>query len=123
MYSEFMEDMPIIINNDSDEDYIDDYIRDDSIEVEKDLEDKDIKENEKLNKKIEILEAKVRFLESLNDCLENYLLDSVPKYKIKNELYKANKENEPYEKYKKESRMYWINQGKISLAKKLLEDK
>lgn len=123
MYSEFMEDMPIIINNDSDEDYIDDYIRDDSIEVEKDLEDKDIKENEKLNKKIEILEAKVRFLESLNDCLENYLLDSVPKYKIKNELYKANKENEPYEKYNKESRAYWINQGKINLAKKILEEK
>lgn len=123
MYSEFMEDMPIIINNDCDEDFIDDYIRDDSIEVEKDLENKNIKKNEKLNKKIEILEAKVKFLESLDDCLENYLLDSVPKYKIKNELYKANKENEPYEKYNKESRAYWINQGKISLAKKLLEDK
>ena len=36
---------------------------------------------------------------------------------------KAEKENEPYEEYNKESRAYWINQGIISLAKKLLEDK
>lgn len=47
----------------------------------------------------------------------------IAKQKIKEELEEAEKENEPYEKYNKESRAYWINQGKISLAKKLLEDK
>lgn len=47
----------------------------------------------------------------------------IPKQKVKEELERAEKENEPYEKYNKESRAYWINQGKISLAKKLLEDK
>lgn len=36
---------------------------------------------------------------------------------------RAEKENEPYEEYNKESRAYWINQGRISLEKKLLEDK
>ena len=50
---------------------------------------------------------------------ENY----IPKQKVKEELEKAKKENEPYEIHNKESRMFWINQGKIRLAKKLLEDK
>lgn len=43
--------------------------------------------------------------------------------KVKEELERAEKENKPYEEYEIESRMYWINQGKISLAKKLLENK
>lgn len=47
----------------------------------------------------------------------------IPKQKVKEELEKAEKENEPYEQHNKESRMYWINEGKMSLAKKLLEDK
>lgn len=47
----------------------------------------------------------------------------IAKQKVKEGLEEAEKENEPYEKYNKESRAYWINQGKISLAKKLLEDK
>ena len=47
----------------------------------------------------------------------------IAKQKVKEELEKAKKENEPYEIHNKESRMFWINQGKIRLAKKLLEDK
>ena len=44
-------------------------------------------------------------------------------FELKEELEEAEKENEPYEQHNKESRIYWINKGKISLAKKLLEDK
>lgn len=44
------------------------------------------------------------------------------KQKILTELEKAKKENEAYEQHNKESRMYWINKGKISLAKKISED-
>ena len=47
----------------------------------------------------------------------------ISKQKVKEELEEAEKENEPYEQHNKESRIYWINKGKISLAKKLLEDK
>ena len=47
----------------------------------------------------------------------------VSKQKVKEELEEAEKENEPYEQHNKESRIYWINKGKISLAKKILEDK
>ena len=47
----------------------------------------------------------------------------IAKQKVKEELEEAEKENEPYEQHNKESRIYWINKGKISLAKKLLEDK
>lgn len=47
----------------------------------------------------------------------------ITKQKVKEELERAEKENEPYEEYNKESRAYWINQGRISLAKKLLEEK
>lgn len=54
--------------------------------------------------------------------IEEALKDYIPKQKVKEELEKAEKENEPYEQYDKESRMYWINEGKISLAKELLED-
>lgn len=55
--------------------------------------------------------------------IEEALKDYIPKQKVKEELEKAEKENEPYEQHNKESRMYWINEGKINLAKKLLEDK
>lgn len=55
--------------------------------------------------------------------IEEALKDYIPKQKVKEELEKAEKENEPYEQHNKESRMYWINEGKMSLAKKLLEDK
>lgn len=55
--------------------------------------------------------------------IEEALKDYIAKQKVKEKLEKAEKENEPYEQYDKESRMYWINEGKISLAKELLEDK
>ena len=44
----------------------------------------------------------------------------VSKQKVKEELEEAEKENEPYEQHNKESRIYWINKGKISLAKKII---
>lgn len=61
--------------------------------------------------------------ETKNTELKNEKKYNSLKEKIKEELERAKKENEPYEEYEIESRMYWINQGKISLAKKLLEDK
>lgn len=76
--------------------------------------------------RIKELEAKLEFyqwgdLDNLK--FEEYMKEFIPKQKVKEELEEAEKENEPYEKYNKESRAYWINQGKISLAKTLLEDK
>ena len=55
---------------------------------------------------------------SIDIVLEN----SISKGLLKEELERAEKENKPYGEYEIESRMYWINQGKISLAKKLLEE-
>lgn len=62
-------------------------------------------------------------VEHLKKYIEYLKENSIPKQKVKEELEKAKKENEPYEIHNKESRMFWINQGKIRLAKKLLEDK
>lgn len=78
--------------------------------VEREVDKKKIAELEKENHKI---------LENGLDVIR----DMIPKQKAKEELEKAKKENEPYEIHNKESRMFWINQGKIRLAKKLLEDK
>lgn len=62
-------------------------------------------------------------VEHLKKYIEYLKENSILKQKVKEELEKAKKENEPYEIHNKESRMFWINQGKIRLAKKLLEDK
>lgn len=81
-------------------------------------------EREEDKKKIanlkEIDETNRKVIAEQCDYLQNR---SIPKQKVKEELEKAEKENEPYEQNNKESRMYWINEGKMSLAKKLLEDK
>ena len=61
--------------------------------------------------------------EAFETIVRYFKENSIPKQKVKEELEKAKKENEPYEIHNKESRMFWINQGKIRLAKKLLEDK
>ena len=76
--------------------------------------------------RIKELESKLEFyqwgdLDNLK--FEEYMKEFIPKQKVKEELEIAEKENEPYEEYNKESRAYWINQGIISLVKKLLEDK
>ena len=72
-------------------------------------------------KKIKELEAK---LEEANRQLDLDYVDKnyVPVKKVKDELKRAEKENEPCEKYEKESRMYWINQGVISLCRRLLKE-
>lgn len=81
-------------------------------------------EREEDKKKIadlkEIDEANRKVIVEQCDYIQN---KSIPKQKVKEELKRAEKENEPYEEYNKESRAYWINQGRISLAKKLLEEK
>ena len=69
-------------------------------------------------KLLDLINENRRCIKQLHN-LKSYYID---KYKIKEELERAKKENEPYEEYEIESRMYWINQGKISLAKKLLEE-
>ena len=80
-------------------------------------------EREEDKKKIEELEKEIKknkmYLIMASEVIDN----SVLKPKVKDELEKAKSENEPYEQHNKESRMYWINEGKMSLAKKLLEDK
>lgn len=76
--------------------------------------------------RIKELEEENRIFKNSNVLVNRYFRlkdNSIPKQKIKEELEKAEKENEPYEQHNKESRMFWINQGKIRLAKKLLEDK
>ena len=64
-----------------------------------------------------------REVEHLKKYIEYLKENSIPKQKVKEKLERGEKENEPYKQHNKESRMYWINQGKISLAKKLLEGK
>ena len=82
-----------------------------------------LEEREEDKKKIEELEKEIKknkmYLIMASEVIDN----SVLKPKVKDELEKAKSENEPYELHNKESRMYWLNQGKISLAKKILEDK
>lgn len=80
-------------------------------------------EREEDKKKIEELEEKNKEILNSKIGIDLSYDDYIPKQKVKEELEKAEKENEPYEQHNKESRMYWINRGKISLAKKLLEDK
>ena len=78
--------------------------------------------NEK-DKRIKELEDRCKEHQVLLISANNDLENSIPKQKVKEELERAEKENKPYEEYEIESRMFWINQGKIRLAKKLLEDK
>ena len=82
-----------------------------------------LEEREEDKKKIEELEKEIKknkmYLIMASEVIDN----SVLKPKVKDELEKAKSENEPYELHNKESRMYWLNQGTISLAKKILEDK
>lgn len=89
MYSEFMKDMPIIIDNNSNEDYIDDFIREDSIETEISFEDKYI------NKLKEIYENYKDDNEALHifsdDCLLDFLEESG--YENIAKFYKRNKES------------------------------
>lgn len=80
-------------------------------------------EREEDKKRIKELEDRCKEHQVLLISANNDLENSIPKQKVKEELERAEKENKPYEEYEIESRMYWINQGKISLAKKLLEDK
>lgn len=40
----------------------------------------------KLRQKIKILECKNKYLESLSDCQHNYLINSIPKQKIKDKI-------------------------------------
>lgn len=80
-------------------------------------------EDKKRIKELEVLEDDLKDKRiAYIDTLE-FEKEFIPKQKVKEELEETEKENEPYEKYNKESRAYWINQGKISLAKTLLEDK
>ena len=89
--------------------------------AEREEDKKKIKELEEHQQKFyngEIYTAK-----QLKQVEENQKKYFINKQKVKEELEKAKKENETYEIHNKESRMFWINQGKIRLAKKLLEDK
>lgn len=85
----------------------------------KELEEKSIDIAETLYKERMANAVMSNNINGYQEALEN----SISKDLLKEELERAKKENEPYEEYEIESRMYWINQGKISLAKKLLEDK
>ena len=80
-------------------------------------------EREEDKKKIEELEKENKRKDMFVKMAKEVIEESILKQKIKEELEKAEKENEPYEQHNKESRMYWINRGKISLAKELLEEK
>ena len=80
-------------------------------------------EDKKRIKELEVLEDDLKDKRIVYVDTPEFEEKFIPKQKVKEELEKAKKENEPYEIHNKESRMFWINQGKIRLAKKLLEDK
>ena len=80
-------------------------------------------EDKKRIKELEVLEDDLKDKRIVYVDTPEFEEKFIPKQKVKEELEKAEKENEPYEQHNKESRMYWINEGKMSLAKKLLEDK
>ena len=80
-------------------------------------------EDKKRIKELEVLEDDLKDKRIAYIDTPEFEEKFIAKQKVKEELEKAKKENEPYEIHNKESRMFWINQGKIRLAKKLLEDK
>lgn len=80
-------------------------------------------EDKKKIDKLQVLEDDLKDKRIVYIDTPKFEEEFIPKQKVKEELGKAEKENEPYEQHNKESRMYWINEGKINLAKKLLEDK
>ena len=80
-------------------------------------------EDKKRIKELEVLEDDLKDKRIAYVDTPEFEEKFIPKQKVKEELEIAEKENEPYEEYNKESRAYWINQGIISLVKKLLEDK
>lgn len=80
-------------------------------------------EDKKRIKELEVLEDDLKDKRIVYVDTPEFEEKFIPKQKVKEELEEAEKENEPYEQHNKESRIYWINKGKISLAKKLLEDK
>lgn len=80
-------------------------------------------EDKKRIKELEVLEDDLKDKRIVYVDTPEFEEKFIAKQKVKEELEKAKKENEPYEQHNKESRMFWINQGKIRLAKKLLEDK
>lgn len=80
-------------------------------------------EDKKRIKELEVLEDDLKDKRIVYVDTPEFEEKFISKQKVKEELEKAKKENEPYEQHNKESRMFWINQGKIRLAKKLLEDK
>lgn len=53
---------------------------------QKQINEEHQKENDLLRKKIKVLEAKNKYLESLSDCQNSYLIDSIPKQKIKDKF-------------------------------------
>ena len=80
-------------------------------------------EDKKKIDKLQVLEDDLKDKRIVYIDTPKFEEEFILKQKVKEELEKAEKENEAYEQYNKESRMYWINEGKINLAKKLLEDK
>ena len=80
-------------------------------------------EDKKRIKELEVLEDDLKDKRIVYVDTPEFEEKFISKQKVKEELEKAEKENVPYEEYNKESRAYWINQGRISLAKKLLEEK
>lgn len=79
-------------------------------------------DKKKINKLEYCVEELKKYNKTISDRVVEYKKNRIPKQKVKEVLERAKKENEPYEQHNKESRMYWINKGKIILAKKLLED-
>ena len=80
-------------------------------------------EDKKKIDKLQVLEDDLKDKRIVYIDTPKFEEEFILKQKVKEELEKAEKENEPYEQHNKESRMYWINEGKMSLAKKLLEEK
>ena len=81
-------------------------------------------------KHIALYEKEIHYCDALTQATYNILLQYIEQLesdeqklieKLEEDIEKCKKENAPYEEYNKESRMYWLNIGKIQLAEKILK--
>ena len=80
--------------------------------------------NGELREKVKVLEAKNKYLENLSDCQNNYLINSIPKQKIKDKIEELKNEKEQLRIDKNvtwDSQIYKIDL-KIQVLQELLQE-
>ena len=77
-----------------------------------------------LIEKVKVLEAKNKYLENLSDCQNNYLINSIPKQKIKEKIEELKNEKEQLRIDKNvtwDSQIYKLD-FKIQVLQELLQE-